>query len=74
MSRLPVISGRECVKALAQAGFATLRQRGSHVILERNEPFCLVVIPDHKEIDRGTLRSIIRQAGLAIDEFVKLLP
>ena len=73
MSKLPRISGRECVKALEKAGFYFKRQEGSHIILRRDDPFAQVVVPDHKEVDRGTLRAIVRQAGLSIDEFVKLL-
>ena len=73
MSKLPVISGRECIDALARAGFYVLRQRGSHVIARRDAPFAEVVVPDHKELDRGTLRSILRQAGLSTDEFRRLL-
>jgi len=73
MSRLPVISGRECVKALRKAGFVLARQRGSHMVLYRAEPPAQVTVPDHKELDRGTLRSIIRQAGLSVEEFILLL-
>ena len=73
MSSLPRISGRDCIKALSKVGFILRRQHGSHMILRRNEPFAQVVVPDHKEIDRGTLRAIIRQANLTVDEFNKLL-
>ncbi len=73
MSKLPVISGRECVRALERAGFYLKRQTGSHLILRRDELFAQVVVPDHKVLDRGTLRAIIRQAGLSVDEFVNLL-
>lgn len=73
MSRLPRISGQQCAKALAKAGFARVRQHGSHIILRRDNPFAQVVVPDHKELDRGTLRAIIRQAGLSVDEFINLL-
>jgi predicted RNA binding protein YcfA (HicA-like mRNA interferase family) len=73
MSGLPQISGRDCAKALAKAGFYIKRQQGSHMILRRDEPFAQVVVPDHKTLDRGTLRAIIRQAGLSTDEFLKLL-
>jgi predicted RNA binding protein YcfA (HicA-like mRNA interferase family) len=73
MSGLPRISGRDCVKALGKAGFYFKRQEGSHIILRRDSPFTQIVVPDHKELDRGTLRAIIRQAGLSVDEFVKLL-
>jgi predicted RNA binding protein YcfA (HicA-like mRNA interferase family) len=73
MSGLPSISGRDCAKALGKAGFYLKRQEGSHMILRRDDPFGQVVVPDHKELDRGTLRAIIRQAGLSVDEFTKLL-
>ncbi len=43
------------------------------MVLRRDNPFGQVVVPDHKELDRGTLRAIIRQSGLSVDEFVKLL-
>ena len=73
MSKLPRVSGRECVRALEKAGFFIRRQEGSHIILRRNEPFAQLVVPDHKEIDRGTLRAIIRQSGLTVESFVSLL-
>jgi predicted RNA binding protein YcfA (HicA-like mRNA interferase family) len=73
MSPLPRVSGRECVKALRNAGFYFKRQEGSHIILRRDDPFAQVVVPDHRELDRGTVRAIIRQAGLSVDEFAKLL-
>ena len=72
MSGLPRISGRDCVKALAKRGFYVRRQEGSHIVLRRDDPFAQVVVPDHKELDRGTLRAIIRQAGLSVTEFVNL--
>ena len=73
MSKLPRISGKECVKALKSAGYYFKRQHGSHIILRKDNPFSQLVVPDHKELDRGTLRAIIRQTGLSIDEFAKLL-
>jgi len=73
MSALPRISGRECANALAKIGFYLKRQEGSHMIIRRDDPFGQVVVPDHKELDRGTLRAIIRQSGLGVQEFVKLL-
>ncbi len=73
MSKLPRISGRECVKALEKVGFYFKRQEGSHIILRRDDPFAQIVVPDHKELDRGTLRAIIRQTALSVDEFMKLL-
>lgn len=73
MSKLPRISGRECASALQKIGFYLRRQEGSHMILRRDKPFAQMVVPNHKELDRGTLRGIIRQAGLGVDEFIKLL-
>ena len=73
MSKLPGISGQECVKALGKAGFYFKRQKGSHIILRRDAPFAQVVVPDHRELDRGTLRAIIRQAEFSVDEFLELL-
>lgn len=71
--RLPRISGRDCVQALGKSGFYIKRQRGSHIVLRRDNPFALLVVPDHRELDRGTLRAIIRQSGLSVAEFTRLL-
>jgi predicted RNA binding protein YcfA (HicA-like mRNA interferase family) len=49
------------------------RQHGSHMILRRDKPFTQLVVPDHEELDRGTLRAIIRQADLTVEQFVELL-
>jgi predicted RNA binding protein YcfA (HicA-like mRNA interferase family) len=73
MSKLPVISGTECVKALEKAGFYFKRQEGSHMILRRDEPFAQTTVPDHKVIDRGTLKSILRKTNLTVEEFIKYL-
>ncbi len=73
MSGLPRISGRDCVKALTKVGFIMKRQHGSHMILRRDKPFTQLVVPDHEELDRGTLRAIIRQADLTVEQFVELL-
>lgn len=73
MSSLPVVSGRQCVAALKKAGFYLKRQHSSHMILRRDDPFAQVVVPDHDELDRGTLRAIIRHAGLTVEQFVAFL-
>ena len=73
MKKLPALSGKACVAALKKAGFQEIRQRGSHVVLRRDSPFAQLVVPAHTQLDRGTLRAIIRQAGLSIDEFCGLL-
>jgi predicted RNA binding protein YcfA (HicA-like mRNA interferase family) len=68
MPKLPVLSGREVVAALERLGFKQMRQRGSHVILQRGGVG--VVVPLHRELKTGTLAGIIRQAGLSQDEFL----
>ena len=73
MSKLPVLSGADCVKALSKIGFEVYRQRGSHIVIVRKSPPSQTTIPDHKELDRGTLRAIIRQTGLTVEEFIALL-
>jgi len=73
VSKLPVISGADCIKALGKIGFVVYRQRGSHITVVRTDPPAQTTIPNHKELDRGTLRAIIRQAGLTVDEFIALL-
>jgi len=73
MSKLPTISGRQAVTALQRAGFSVIRQKGSHIVLRKTDPFGMVVVPDHKQLDTGTVRAIIRQTGLSVDEFLKLL-
>lgn len=73
MSKLPRISGRECISALCKVGFYRKRQTGSHIVLRRDAPFCQVVVPDHEELDRGTLHAIIRATGIGLDEFISLL-
>jgi predicted RNA binding protein YcfA (HicA-like mRNA interferase family) len=73
VSKLPVISGADCVRALRKIGFEVYRQRGSHIVLVRKSPPSQTTIPNHKELDRGTLRAIIRQTGLTVEEFIALL-
>lgn len=74
MSPLPVVSGREVVKALEKIGYVFDRQRGSHIILRQQDPsHRRLTVPDHKQIAKGTLRAIIRQAGLTVEEFNDLL-
>ncbi len=73
MSELPQVSGAEVVRALQKAGFTVRRQHGSHIIMRRGDPFAQTVVPNHRQIDRGTLRAILRQAGISVDELVRLL-
>jgi predicted RNA binding protein YcfA (HicA-like mRNA interferase family) len=74
VAELPVISGREAVRAFGKAGYEMDRQRGSHMVLRQAQsPHRRLTIPDHTELKKGTLRALIRQAGLSVDEFVALL-
>ena len=73
MSKLPQVSGADVVRALAKVGFSLRRQHGSHMILRRDHPFAQTVVPNHRQIDRGTLRAILRQTGLSVDDFSELL-
>jgi predicted RNA binding protein YcfA (HicA-like mRNA interferase family) len=70
--RLPAISGADAARALEQLGFARVSQRGSHVKL-RHADGRTVIVPLHRELARGTLGSILRQAGLTAEELVGLL-
>ena len=73
MIQLPRLSGRELVKVLGKVGFELIRQHGSHMILRRQDPWAQTVIPDHKELDRGTLRAILRQTEVSIQQPNQLL-
>ncbi|MCL4511163.1 MAG: type II toxin-antitoxin system HicA family toxin [Bacteroidetes bacterium] len=70
----PVVSGKEVIKALSKIGYEFDHQRGSHIVLRQMKaPFRRITVPNHDEIARGTLRSIIREAGLTLEEFSSLL-
>ncbi len=71
MVQLPRISGREVVKVFESLGWSQVRQSGSHVVLVREGHQATLSVPDHKEVAKGTLRSLIRSAGITVDEFVK---
>lgn len=73
MSKLPVISGAECVKALEKIGFTIRRQKSSHIIMRRDNPYTLIVVPAHKTLKAGTLRKIICDIGLTVDEFIDIM-
>ena len=72
MSRLPVCSGRDTVKAFSRLGYAVDHQTSSHIIMRHPDRRRLTV-PDHKEVARGTLRSLIRDAGITKEQFIELL-
>ncbi len=74
MTKLPRgMSGKEVVQALGKAGFYTKRQKGSHIVLRRDNPFAQVVVPNHKSVDTGTLASILDGADLSVEDFIKLV-
>ena len=67
MPKLRRISGREAIRILQRLGFKQVRQRGSHVVLRKGNRGC--VVPLHDELAPGTLRNILRQAGVTVEEF-----
>jgi len=73
MAALPAISGQEAVKALGRADWNLARQRGSHMILVKPGHIATLSVPDHRELAKGTLRSLIRSSGLSVEEFLDLL-
>lgn len=73
MSKLPQLSGQEVVRALQKIGFTVRRQQGSHIIMRRDDPFAQTVVPNHHQIDRGTLRAILRQSGVSVDQLTEVL-
>jgi len=73
MPKLPRASGRETVQALERAGWEVARQRGSHVILTRPGSIYTLSVPLHRELGPGLLRSLLRKAGLSVEEFRDLL-
>jgi len=74
LGELPRITGRDVVKALKNFGYEFDRQRGSHIVLRHtSKPHRRVTVPDHREVSKGTLRAIIREVGLTVDEFKNLL-
>jgi predicted RNA binding protein YcfA (HicA-like mRNA interferase family) len=68
MPELPRISGDKAVKTFKRLGFYEARQKGSHVVMRKDDRGC--VIPLHKSLAIGTLRNVIRQAGITVDEFI----
>jgi len=70
--KLPVVSGVEVVKTFSKAGWIVVRERGSHIIMEKEGVDMLLTVPRKNEVKRGTLRSLIADAGMTVDEFVRL--
>lgn len=74
MTRLPTASARDVIKALQKIGYEVDHQTGSHIILRHiTPPHRRITVPNHKELAKGTLRGIIRQAGLTVEQLAQLL-
>ena len=73
MGKLGNISGKEAVKAFQRAGWQTLGQVGSHLVMVKSGVRANLSVPQHKELSVGTLRALIRHSGLTVDEFLTLL-
>ncbi len=75
MPKLPRVSGADAIRALEKLGFVQVRQRGSHVILKRMDSSGVkgCVIPLHPELATGTLRGVLKQAGISTEEFMERL-
>jgi predicted RNA binding protein YcfA (HicA-like mRNA interferase family) len=72
-STLPVLSGREVVRVFESLGWEFARQSASHIILVKKGETVTLSIPDHREVAKGTLRSLIRAAGLTVNEFISAI-
>jgi predicted RNA binding protein YcfA (HicA-like mRNA interferase family) len=73
MAGLPTLTGREVVRIFGKDGWQVARQRGSHVILVKEGLMTTLSVPDHREVAKGTLRSLIRSSGLSVDQFATLM-
>jgi predicted RNA binding protein YcfA (HicA-like mRNA interferase family) len=72
MPTLPRLSGRAVVKAFGRDGWQLARQKGSHMILVKDDSWATLSVPDHKEVAPGTLRSLVRASGLTVEAFLAL--
>ena len=70
-SQIPVLSGSEVVRAFERLGWRAVRRKGSHIILTRAGEIATLSVPDHAEVARGTLRSLIRSANATVQEFLE---
>jgi predicted RNA binding protein YcfA (HicA-like mRNA interferase family) len=72
MTGLPVVSGAEAVRRFERAGWIVARRKGSHVMLTRRDMPVTLSVPQHRTLDRGLLRALIRAAGMTVDDFSSL--
>lgn len=73
MAHLPALNGRQLVRTFEKFGWSVSRQSGSHIVLTKDGEMASLSVPNHKEVAKGTLRSLIRAANLTVDEFVKAI-
>ena len=71
--KLPVLSGSDVVAAFGKDGWQVARQRGSHIIMVKVGSSATLSVPNHREVARGTLRSLVRAAGLTVEDFSALV-
>jgi len=73
MQKVPLLSGRKVVQVFERLGWRIARQRGSHIILVKEGHIATLSVPDHPEVARGTLRSLIARADLTVEEFLNVM-
>ena len=73
MPKLPNLGGKEVVSVFQQFGWTVARQRGSHIIMTKENEIVTLSIPNHKDVAKGTLRSLIRSANITINDFLAAL-
>ena len=73
MTKPPLVSGQQAVRALQRAGYRVIKQRGSHIKLHNPSTEITLIIPNHREVDRWTLKNILRDAEIPAEDFVRLL-
>jgi predicted RNA binding protein YcfA (HicA-like mRNA interferase family) len=71
VSSIPVLKPHEVVKTFEKLGWQVARQRGSHIIMTKQGHIATLSVPDHPEVARGTLRSLIAKAGISVEEFLE---
>ncbi len=73
MPVLPALSGKEVTRGFVKLGWIVVRRKGSHIILTKEGEMATLSVPNHQQVAKGTLRSLIRSAGLTVDEFCAVL-
>ncbi len=73
MQKLPLLSGRDVAKVFERLGWEVVRQRGSHIILVKEGHIATLSVPDHREVARGTLRSLIARANTTVEEILYVM-